>query len=338
MNETIIKLTKFSRERIFSMKIRLGFVAMSTVLEKASPSRTMTYKTYQSLSDDESRLYRLKKLTRENLVNTLRIMRHAKAHDVQVYRITSKIVPLATHEQVIDWNYASELAEEFSQLKEWIRKSDMRISAHPDHFTLLTSPRKEVIDASIRDLVYHDIILSEMGLSPDKGKLVLHVGGTYNNKVQAIETFLANFSSLPRNLRERIILENDDKSYTASETLNLCQQLGIPMVFDVHHHICNPDGLTKEDLLPPIFDTWQNRPVGPKIHFSTPKSPAQFRGHADYINSSAFYEFLIQAKKINRDFDVMLEAKNKDIALFQLVQDLKQYPGIRFLDDASFKI
>lgn len=78
------------------MKIRLGFVAMSLVLEKASPSRTMTYKTYQSLPDDESRLQRLKRLTRENLTNTLRIMRHAKAYDVQVYRITSKLVPLAT--------------------------------------------------------------------------------------------------------------------------------------------------------------------------------------------------------------------------------------------------
>ena len=319
------------------MKIRLGFVAMSMVLEKASPSRTMTYKTYQSLPDDESRLYRLKKLTRENLVNTLRIMRHAKVHYVQVYRITSKIVPLATHEQVIDWNYVSELADEFRHLKEWIQESDMRISAHPDHFTLLTSPRKEVIDASIRDLIYHDIILSEMGLSPGKGKLVLHIGGTYNNKEQAIKTFIANFSSLPRNLRDRIILENDDKSYTASETLNICQQLGIPMVFDVHHHTCNPNGLSTEDLLPPIFDTWQDQSLLPKIHFSTPKSPAQIRGHADYIDSSAFYEFLIQSKKTNQDFDIILEAKNKDTALFQLVQELKQYPDIQFLDDASFE-
>ncbi len=320
------------------MKIRLGFVAMSLVLENASPSRTMTYKTYQSLSDDDSRLHRLKKLTRKNLANTLRIMRHAKAHDVQVYRITSKIVPLATHEQVIDWNYASELAEEFSLLKEWIEKSDMRISAHPDHFTLLTSPRKEVTDASIRDLIYHDIILSEMGLAPDKGKLVLHIGGTYNNKALAVETFISNFTVLPQNLKDRIILENDDKSYTASETLSICQKLGIPMVFDVHHHLCNPDGLPIEDLLNSIFDTWQNQSLSPKVHFSTPKSPSQIRGHADYIDSSAFYDFLIQAKKINRDFDVMLEAKNKDTALFQLVQDLKQYPDINFIDEASFEI
>ena len=258
-------------------------------------------------------------------------MRHAKAHDVQVYRITSKIVPLATHEQVIDWNYASELAEEFSQLKEWIQKCDMRISAHPDHFTLLTSPRKEVIDASIRDLVYHDIILSEMGLSPDKGKLVLHIGGTYNNKASAVETFISNFTMLPQNLK-------DHKSYTASETLSICQKLGIPMVFDVHHHLCNPDGLSIEELLPPILDTWENQPLCPKIHFSTPKSPTQIRSHADYIDSSAFYDFLIQAKKINRDFDVVLEAKNKDSALFQLVQDLKQYPDINFIDEASFEI
>lgn len=320
------------------MKIRLGFVAMSLVLENVSPSRTMTYKTYQSLPDDESRVYRLQKLTRENLVNTLRILRYANVNDVQVYRITSKLVPLATHEQVIDWNYATEMAEDFLKLKEFIQKMDMRISAHPDHFTLLTSTRKEVIDASIRDLIHHDTILTEMGLAPDKGKLVLHIGGAYRNKTKAVETFVSNFLTLPQSLKDRIILENDDKSYTASDTLSLCQMLNIPMVFDVHHHLCNPDGMTIEDLLIPIFDTWKEQTLIPKVHFSTPKSPTQIRSHADSIDSSTFYEFLVQAKVLNRDFDVMLEAKNKDKALFQLVKDLKQFQDIHFLNGASFEL
>ncbi|HHY83087.1 MAG TPA: UV DNA damage repair endonuclease UvsE [Clostridiales bacterium] len=320
------------------MKIRLGFVAMSLKLENSSPSKTVTYKTYQGLSDDESRLYRLKKITAENLLNTLRIMIHAKAHDVQVYRITSKLVPLATHEQVIDWDYVTELSDEFSKIREWINKSHMRVSAHPDHFTLLTSAKKEVLAAAIRDLVYHDAILAAIGLGPDKGKLVIHVGGTYKDKESAKETFAENFSSLPENLRKRITLENDDKSYTASDTLFLCQRLHIPMVFDVHHHLCNPDGLPVEELLEPIFNTWQGQVLVPKVHFSTPKSPASIRSHADFIDSAAFYEFLNQAKRLNRDFDIMLEAKNKDEALFQLVQELKQYKDIDFIDGASFEI
>lgn len=319
------------------MRIRLGFVAMSMTLKNASPSRTMTYKTYQSIPDDESRIHRLKKLTRENLTNTLRIMRHAEASDIKMYRITSKLVPLATHEQVIDWNYIWEMEKEFQLIKDFIQKHDMRISAHPDHFTLLTSNRKEVIEASIRDLVYHDAVLTGMGLEPERGKLVLHVGGTYKNKSKAIDTFISNFTALPKNLKKRIILENDDKSYTASETLSLCQMLQIPMVFDVHHHLCNPDGLSLEDLLCPIFDTWKGQKLIPKVHFSSPKSPSQLRNHADYIDSSSFYEFLMEAKKLDRDFDVMLEAKSKDKALFQLVEDLRQYKNIHFLNEACFE-
>jgi len=328
-----------SRERILiSMKVRLGFVAMSLKLENSSPSRTVTYKTYQSIAEDETRLYRLKKLTAENLQNTLRIMMHAYAHDVQVYRITSKLVPLATHEQVLDWDYVSELSDEFSKIKDWIEKSGMRISAHPDHFTLLTSSRKEVLDGSIRDLIYHDTVMAAMGLGPDKGKLVLHVGGVYKDKEAAMETFAENFSSLPDNIKDRIILENDDKSYTASDTLYLCQKLHIPMVFDVHHHLCNPDGLSVEELLGPIFDTWQDQSLVPKVHFSTPKSLKAIRSHADYIDSTEFYRFVKQAKMLNSDFDVMLEAKNKDVALFQLMQDLKQYKDVNFINGGTFEI
>jgi UV DNA damage endonuclease len=319
------------------MLVRLGFVAMSLKLENASPSRTMTYKSYQALTSDESRLFRLKKITKENLLNTYRIMVHAHVHGVQLYRITSRLVPLATHSEVLDWNYTAELTDEFQRIKNHIKLTGMRISAHPDHFTVLTSARKEVTEASIRDLLYHDAILSAMGVGPE-GKLVLHIGGTYNDKKKAIEAFIDNYSSLPRSIQNRIILENDDKSYTASDTLALCQKLQIPMVFDVHHHFCNPDGYAVEELLTPIFETWRGQRLLPKVHYSTPKSLESIRSHADNIDSDAFYGFLQQAKSLNQDFDVMLEAKNKDAALFQLIGSLEQYSDVKVLNGASINL
>ena len=186
-------------------------MAMSLLLENASPSKTITYKSYQKLTSDESRLYHLRKLTEENLINTLRILIHAHAHGVQLYRITSKLVPLATHQEVIDWDYTLELADYFQKIKDYIHTTGMRISAHPDHFTLLTSLREEVTNASIRDLIYHDRILSSMGIGSE-GKLVLHIGGTYNDKNKAKATFESNFSTLPQEIKDRVILENDDKS------------------------------------------------------------------------------------------------------------------------------
>jgi len=320
-------------ERIIRMIVRFGFVAMSLELHDASPSKTISYTNYAKLTNDRSRLYRLKKLTEENLNNTLRIMINAHANGIEVYRITSKLVPLSTHKDVIDWDYTSELSQQFQRIKQYLEETGIRISAHPDHFTVLTSPRKEVVEASIRDLIYHDRILSAMGKGSE-GKLVLHIGGVYKDKEKAIDIFKSNFSALPQNIRERIILENDDKSYTASETLKLCQELHIPMVFDVHHHLCNPDGLTVEELLDPVFNTWENQSLPPKIHYSTPKSQSSIRSHADYVDSEAFYEFLLKAKKLNKNFDVMLEAKNKDVALLKLMDDLKRYEGIKFIRGA----
>ena len=272
------------------MIIRFGFVAMSLLLENASPSKTITYKSYQKLTSDETRLYHLRKLTEENLVNTLRILIHAHAHDVQLYRITSKLVPLATHQEVIDWDYTLELADYFQKIKDYIHTTGMRISAHPDHL----------------------------------------------NKAKA--TFESNFSTLPQEIKDRVILENDDKSYTASETLGLCEKLHLPMVFDVHHHLCNSDGLSLSEILSPIFDTWEYQNLPPKVHYSSPKSISAIRSHADNINSEEFYKFLIEAKELNRNFDVMLEAKNKDTALINLMVDLKNKEGIKFIDGAIIEL
>ena len=123
---------------------------------------------------------------------------------------------------------------------------------------------------------------------------MLHVGGTYKDKNKAIDTFVSNFSSATKP-KKRIILENDDKSIQPLDTLLLCQMLQI-YGFDVHHHLCNPDGLSVEDLLCHVFNTWRGQKLIPKVHFSSPKSPSQLKSHADYIDSSAFYEFLMQAK------------------------------------------
>ena len=112
-----------------------------------------------------------------------------------------------------------------------------------------------------------------------------------------------------------------DKIYTASDTLQLCQELKIPMVLDVHHHFCNPSLEKLEDLLLPIFETWKDLP--PKIHFSSPKNQKEKRSHHDYIQLEDFLSFLDLTKKIGKDFDVMIEAKAKDEALFRLIRQIK---------------
>ncbi|AOT68198.1 UV DNA damage repair endonuclease UvsE [Geosporobacter ferrireducens] len=318
------------------MIIRLGYVAISLSLHEASPNKTITYKSYEKLKDDESKLYRLKDLVKENLANTKRILIHNQVHDIKVYRFTSKLIPLATHPDVIQWDYTKAFEQELLDIGSYSKQHQLRVSAHPDHFTLLNSPKENILASSLRDLKYHVNLFEGMNLSEKEAKLVLHVGGIYDSKSKAIERFKTNFVKLPPSIRNRIVLENDDKVYTARDALSICKDLGIPMVLDIHHHWCNNNGENLSQLLGDIFKTWDNEIYPPKIHVSSPKPGKNIRAHADDVDVNFFYHFLQQAKTCNRNFDAMLEAKNKDIALFNLVEQLKAYSNIEMVDGASF--
>ncbi len=112
------------------------------------------------------------------------------------------------------------------------------------------------------------------------------------------------------------------------------------MVLDIHHHNCKNDNEKIEDLLSNIFDTWKNESLPPKMHFSTPRDFENDRKHADYIKVDDFIKFLSMAKdRVNKDFDVMIEAKKKDQALFKLIDDLKQCKfKIKFIDDSTIEL
>ncbi len=318
------------------MRFRLGYVAMTLNLQNCSPSGTVTISTLNKLSDDDSRMYRLRKVTRRNLENTLRILRYNEAYHIQVYRFTSKLVPLATHPITEDWDYPEEFKEEFRKIGDLVKEKDFRVSAHPDHYTLINSKSKDVVRKAIKDLDYHVRIYEAMGIEDPKYKLVLHVGGLYKNKEESIARFKENFLQLPDRIRRRIVLENDDKSYSAADVLDICRDLKIPMVVDIHHHHCVNGGERLRDLLPEIFDTWEGEYFPPKIHFSSPKSSKDFRSHADDIDVKEFVDFLNISREIGRDFDVMLEAKNKNMALMNLSQSLEGLEGIQKINEGEF--
>ncbi len=316
------------------MRVRLGYVAMSLVLEKCSPSKTITVKNLEKIQDQEARINRLRRITAENLQNCLRLLYHNKAHHVRVFRITSRLVPLATHPITTGWDYTADLKAEFVKLGTFVRENNMRLSSHPDHFTLINSPKPEVLKASLRDLEYHQKVFDSMGLND--AEMVIHVGGLYGSRDTSIQRFKDNFPTLTPSVRQRIVLENDDKSFSAADVLDICTDLDIPMVLDVHHHQCLNHGENICTLLEKVFDTWHQKI--PKIHFSSPKSEKNCRAHADDIDPVEFYEFLLKAKEVNKDFDVMIEAKNKDVALFNLMKNLEGLTGISVVDEAEIVI
>ncbi|MNJ32223.1 UV DNA damage endonuclease [compost metagenome] len=331
------------------MIVRFGYVAMSTVVKNASPSKTMTYKTFSSLSDREAAVRRLESIAADNLHNTLRLLRHNEANDIKVFRFSSKLLPLATHEALAGWNPYEALIEQFQAIGNFVKKHDMRVSFHPDHFTVLSTPRAEVLQNSIRDLRHHVAMLDAMGLN-GRTKNNIHVGGAYGDKPSAATRFRENVSALSDSIKQRLMFENDDKTFNAPETLELCEALGIPMVLDIHHQWVNNEGEQPGDLWPRIMRTWQSTyaqsgslgtdPLPPKIHASSPKSASDPRGHADHVSALPLLGFLRAIAPMTKRLDVMLEAKLKDGALFALMEDLRKYEGdgVKILNEASVQI
>lgn len=321
------------------MKIRFGYVAIAMDLKDCSPSKTVTVNNLQKIDDRDVQISKVRRLARENLRNTLRILKYNAAHQIHLYRFTSKLVPLATHPLLGGWDYVGDLSEELRETGLYVREHKMRVSAHPDHFTVINTPDPEIFRASEKDLRYHHNLLTCMNLDYET-KLVLHIGGVYKDKQASMQRFIDNFKLLAPEIRKRIVLENDDKSYNASDVLEVCRKLEIPMVFDLHHHSCCNNGAGISDILPAVFDTWKDESLPPKVHISSPKStaPKEFRMHAEYVESGEFLDFLMKTRELNRDFDVMVEAKAKNMALHKLLQDLSQVTEIKFIDNATIEI
>ncbi|MDR6554764.1 UV DNA damage repair endonuclease UvsE [Paenibacillus qinlingensis] len=329
------------------MLIRLGYVAMSTVVKNASPSKTMTATNFSNLLDRDAAIRKLERIGAENLHNTLRLLRHNRAHDIMVFRFSSRFIPLIGHEMLGDWDPIPTLSEEFLELGSYAKQNNMRVSFHPDHFTVLSTPRKDVLEKSVQDLERHSAMLNAMGLGME-AMCNIHVGGSYGDKTKAAKRFVQNFSALRIPIQRRITLENDDKTFNALETLEIAEEVGAPMVLDVHHHAVNNNGEDIVELWPRIQETWftharlhlddASATLPPKIHVSSPKGETEPRSHADYVEVEPLFAFLKAIAPITPKLDIMIEAKMKDSALFKLMEDLKGQEGVTALDEASLQL
>jgi len=308
------------------MNIRLGYVSTALALWETSPSRTMTFKRYGQLTK-EDRGRRLLEITKINLENTMRILYYNTAHEIELYRLSSSIVPLATHPEVA-WDFITPFKKEWKELGDWINQHNLRVSFHPNQFTLFTSDKPSITENSVKDMVYHYQMLEAMGVLSN-ARINIHVGGAYGDKEAATERFYENIISLPKHVKQQMTLENDDKTYTTNETLAICQKEGIPFVFDYHHDQANLGRQLFHELLPAIFATWDQTGLPPKIHISSPKNEKAFRSHSDYVDPAFITPLLLALKELDQDVDFMIEAKAKDLAMLQLIQDISKIRGVK---------
>lgn len=302
------------------MKVRLGYVAIALGLPKVTSSSNVTYTNYKKMHSEENRIAKLKQVTSSNILALKNILEYNIKNDIHFYRITSALVPLATHPEV-KWDYRKFYATDFRIIGDFIKRNNIRVDTHPDQFNVINSINERVVENTKDNLMFHVNLFKD--LDYPLGKMVLHIGSGAGGKEASLERFKVNFEKYSNKITSKIILENDDKIFNAKETLELCKDLSVPMVLDVHHHICNNEGEDIKDLLGEIFETWSKEKLPPKLHFSSPKDTPTDRRHSDYIDGKQFVDFIEICRGFDTDIDIMIEAKMKDLALYELVKSIK---------------
>lgn len=314
------------------MKVRLGYVALSKALDDVTTSNTITYTNYINKNYNTSKLL---EITKNNLDSLYEIIKYNVKNNFHFYRLTSKLVPLATHDKV-DFDYITPLLDEYKKIGKLINDNNIRVDTHPDQYAVLNSMDSKIVKNTVEILEYHYKIMDAIGIK-DK-IIILHVGSSACGKKASITRFINNFNKLPDHIKKCIAVENDDKVYNIKDVLELCHKINVPMVLDYHHFICNNEKEDINDYLKEIINTWDGKL--PKMHFSSPKSKLkkEFRSHSNYINKECFIKFINILKKQDKDIDIMLEAKAKDDAVSRLTRCLKYETNYKFLDETTFII
>ena len=306
------------------MKVRLGYACITNCINDSSSS-PYTYSEYLKDGDID----KLDRVIISNLKSLNNIIDYNIKNNIHFYRISSKIIPLATKDDV-KFDYTNKYKSYYDTIGKKISDSKMRVDFHPDQFCVLNSVKSVVVSNSVKILEYHYNLLNMLNVN-DK-ILILHVGSSTFGKENSISRFINNFNKLPIYLRKCIAIENDDKVFNVNDVLKISKVTSIPIVLDYHHHLCNKSDFSFAD----IFNSWGNSRV--KMHFSSPKNKRDYRSHNEYINGDDFINFIEILKKYDRDIDIMLEAKGKDNSLFRLVRYIKYKTDYEFIDDTTFLV
>lgn len=295
------------------MKIRLGYACVPVTIDETS-SHTITYTNYKKLGKLGND--RLDKVIKSNFNSLENILKYNIKNDIKFFRMTSELIPFLSHPDV-HYDFFNQYQEYYKKVGDIIKENNLRVDMHPSAYTVLNSINLDVVNSTINILKNYQKMYEYMGIN---SYVVLHVGSKVNGKKESIKRFIENFNKLEDKVKKLILIENDDKSFNIRNVLELCKKINRPMVLDYHHFNVNKNNEKIEDYIEKIFNTWDGIP---KIHFSSPKDKKNKRSHHDYINSDDFIKFIEKIKFIDRDLDVMIEAKQKDDALFRLIRELK---------------
>ena len=264
-----------------------------------------------------ARATHLASICMHNADSLYRALEFCADNGIGAFRINSQILPVKTHPdtgyELNELPGGDQIVARFEQCGNFSRKNGIRTSFHPDQFLVLSSPDTGVVKRSVADLEYHAQVAEWVAADV----INIHGGGAYGDKRTALKRLASVIDRLSPDVKCRLTLENDDRVYTPADLLTVCTATGVPLVYDVHHHRCLPDGKNLEDVTSAAISTWHREPL---FHLSSPLNgweTGPCRPHHDFIDPADFPDCW-------RDLDITVdvEAKAKELAVLKLKADL----------------
>ena len=299
--------------------MNLGYACINMTLGSQKPrvttNRSMIKRTFL-----EKGVEYAGELGLQNAHDLFKILQWNNRNNIKVFRVSSDMFPWASEYGIENSPYYKRIETVLRACGNFAHKNNIRITSHPGPFNVLVSPREHVVENTIKDLEIHGKIFDMIGLSRTPyNKLNIHCNGVYGDKASALERFCTNFERLSESVKSRLTVENDDKGtmYSVKDLMYIHEKIGIPIVFDYHHHSFQTGGLTEKQALELAISTWP-KGIKPIVHYSESKalheenSKLKPQAHSDYINELP--------DLYGNDVDVMVEAKAKELSILPFIK------------------
>ncbi|MER2227601.1 MAG: UV DNA damage repair endonuclease UvsE [Carnobacterium sp.] len=274
---------------------------------------------------------KLKELIHFNLNSLENLIDYNIKNNIKLFRISSDIIPFGSS-PVNTLAWWELFKPQFEQIGSKIKSSGMRVSMHPGQYTVLNSPDEDVVSRAVEDLNYHTRFLDSLEVGPAH-KIILHIGGVYQEKEKAMERFVKTYQTLLSDaIKKRLVIENDDRSYTVSEVLTISQATGAPVIYDNLHNAINTSDVTKDDAywIELTRKTWKVEDGRQKIHYSQQSPMNRIGAHTQTIAIDPFLDFYHQVSR--EDLDIMLEVKDKNLSAVKCIIATTEQPHINLLE------
>lgn len=288
----------------------------------------LSYKTCRKQNATEENLL---SLIEHNLTTLEAMIDYNHQNDIRLFRISSDIIPFGSDFSVNDLDWSKIFKEQFERIGEKVKDYGIRVSMHPGQYTVLNSKNEDVVNRAIDDLTYHTQFIDSLNVDSSH-KIILHIGGVYGDENEAIDRFISVYRKLEQDIKDRLIIENDDRLYTIEDVLSISEQTGAPVVYDNLHHFINPGESLGNDRMwiEKAKKTWSLDDGRAKVHYSQQQLNAREGAHSQTVRIREFMDYYESVRSL--DIDIMLEVKDKNLSAVKCVLATKDEGAMKDLE------